>query len=182
MLLRLTLDGRRIAIRDLVPEDERDVNAVFDASQDWFTAATGQPAGPGDVQSLFYALPEGAAFEDKRLLVITADEQVVGVVDAVLHHPEPGTCSVGLFLLHPAHRRRGLGRRTASALLAELTAHGFTQVSASSAAPWPPGRAFLTTLGFHLHDPRPPSTANRNPGPSERPIHPAHLHLPPPAG
>ena len=34
---------------------------LFADCDDWFQAATGHPSGPGDVQSLFYALPEGVA-------------------------------------------------------------------------------------------------------------------------
>ncbi len=180
MLLNLTLGDRRVAVRDLEPEDEKDLLALFEASDDWFTAATGQPAGPGDVQSLYYSLPEGVAFEDKELLVITADEEVVGVIDAVLRHPDTGTCSVGLFLLHPAHRRQGLGRLVAVALLAELAARGFGAVSGSVAEQWPPGREFAAGLGFTLGAARPAGTANRNAGPGERPVLPARLGLTPP--
>ena len=179
MLLNLTLGDRRVVVRNLEPEDEKGLLTLFEASDDWFTAATGQPAGPGDVQSLYYSLPEGAAFEDKELLVITADDQVVGVIDAVLRHPDAGTCSVGLFLVHPAHRRQGLGRLVAAALLEELAARGFGEVSGSVAEGRPPGREFAAGLGFSLGPARAPGTANRNAVPDERPVLPARLRLPP---
>ncbi|MFE5737781.1 hypothetical protein [Streptomyces celluloflavus] len=55
MLLNLGLGNQRIQVRDLEPRDENDVLALFGAAEDWFVAATGRPAAPGDVQSLYYA-------------------------------------------------------------------------------------------------------------------------------
>ncbi|MFF9480035.1 GNAT family N-acetyltransferase [Streptomyces sp. NPDC014733] len=179
MLLDLEHEGRRIRIRDLKPDDEQDVLALFDAAGDWFTAATGRPAAPGDVQSLYYALPEGAAFQDKTLIVIAVGGEIVGVIDAVIRYPTAGSCTLGLFLIHPAFRRRGLGSLVASALLRELAAENYTHVATSVTEGWRPGTEFLTALGFSFESPRLPAPANRNLGPGERPVIRARLHLAP---
>lgn len=166
-----------VRIRDLMPEDEAEVLALFDAAEEWFIAATGQPAAPGDVQSLYYTLPEGAQFDDKVLLVITASNRIVGVVDAVLHHPAAEDCAVGLFLIHPAWQHTGLGLLTANALFSDLAARGFSGVTASLTEGWEPGRAFLERLGFAFDPPRTPDAMNRNLGPAERSVIPARLEL-----
>ena len=88
----------RLTLRDFTPADEPEVLALFADCDDWFQAATGHPSGPGDVQSLFYALPEGAAFEQKHLLVAQA-QGMIGFVDLVVDHPEPGHASIGFFLV-----------------------------------------------------------------------------------
>jgi len=62
-------------------------------------------AAPGDVQSLFYALPEGAEPEAKRLFVVIRDGLVIGLVDVVIDHPGPNAAAAGLFLVHPDCRR-----------------------------------------------------------------------------
>jgi GNAT superfamily N-acetyltransferase len=182
MLWDLEVGGRQFRVRELEPADEESVLALFAAAEDWFTAATGQPAAPGDVQSLLYALPEGAAFEDKVLLVVETDRRTVGVVDAVLRHPTAASCSVGMFLVHPAHRRQGLGRHAAAVLLGELAARGRTEVVAPVTEGRQPGRAFLAALGFALDAPGTAASANRDPGPAERPALPARLRLPAAAG
>ena len=41
------------------------------------------PSGPGDVQSLFYALPEGAAFDVPRLSKPFTDGQLANLIAAV---------------------------------------------------------------------------------------------------
>ena len=90
-----------VRVRDLEPDDEDAVLDVFAAAEDWFVAETGQPSAPGDVQSSFYALPEGARLEDKVLLVIEADGEVVGYVDAVLRYPSSTSIGIGTFLVRP---------------------------------------------------------------------------------
>ena len=181
MLVDGELDGRRFRVRDLEPSDEDGALALFEASEDWFTAAFGQSAMPGDVQSLYYSLPEGAAFEDKALLVVEADDRIVGLVDAVREHPAAGVCTVGLFLVHPDCRRFGLGRSVAAALFEALVADGCTEVVASVAEGWQPGLKFLEALGFAREAageaPREAAHANRNPGPGERPTVRARLRI-----
>lgn len=74
------------------------MQALFAAGEDYFVAATGGTSTPGDLQSLFYALPNGAEPDAKRLLVVVCDEVVIGLVDVVLDHPEPAAAAVGMFL------------------------------------------------------------------------------------
>ena len=167
-----------VTVRDLEPDDEAAVLAVFTAAEDWFLAETGQPSAPGDVQSSFYALPDGAAFEDKVLLVIEADGEVVGYVDAVLHHPHSTSIGIGTFLIRPEARRRGIGRAVAQALSAAAGKDGFTQISTHVAPGWEPGREFLDALGYEFSDARHPGPANRRPGPYDGPVIPAVGRLP----
>lgn len=120
--LGLEWEGDPVALREPGPGDEAALLALFEECEDWFVAATGLPSAPGDVQSLFYALPEGAAPQDKVVLLVEWAGSVAGVVDAVRDHPEPGAVAVGMFLLAPGARRRGLGRAVAGALLARAGA------------------------------------------------------------
>ena len=161
----IDVPGERVLVRELGPADEAPLLRLFEECEDWFTAATGLPSAPGDVQSLFYALPEGAHPDDKVLLVLERDEVVAGVVDAVRDHPRPGAVAVGLFLLAPWARGRGLGRALAEALLSR--AGDAAEVTATVPPGWRPGERFLERLGFAL-DPEPrPTGANRRTGPRE---------------
>ncbi|MFE9423278.1 GNAT family N-acetyltransferase [Kitasatospora sp. NPDC006697] len=177
MLLEVDSGGRRLRIRDLDPADEAGVLELFEACEDWFGYAHGQPAMPGDVQSLYYGLPEGAEFENKAILVLEAGGRIVGLVDAVREYPERGACSVGMFLIHPDCRRRGVGRAVASALIDSLTAEGCTEVVASVAEGWRPGAQFLGGLGFVLEAPGEAAHGNRNLGPGERATVRARLRI-----
>ncbi|HZF90576.1 GNAT family N-acetyltransferase [Streptomyces sp.] len=156
----------RIKVRDFVPEDEPGVLELFAACEDWFVAATGQPSGPGDVQSMYYALPPGCAPERKRLLVLEAEGRVTGLVDAVLGHPDPQSCAVGCWLLAPHWRRRGIGGAVARALLSAAPA--VRRVTAVLPPGWAPGTAFARATGFRVAGAPGVSVGDRNAGPVER--------------
>lgn len=182
----IDVPGERVLVRELGAADEGPLLTLFEECEDWFVAATGLPSGPGDVQSLFYALPEGADPGDKVLLVLERDGVVAGVVDAVRNHPEPGAVAVGLFLLAPWARGRGLGRALAASLLAR--ADGASVVTATVPPGWHSGELFLRRLGFTLdtHAPARSGDADRRPGPREgevrravlRPAEHRHGHHP----
>lgn len=145
-----TAIGRIVVREQIEPEDEPGILELFASCDDWFEATTGGPSGPGDVQSLFYALPEGASFEDKRLFTVRDGEKIVGLVDVVAGYPHHRACAVGMFLIAPSHRRRGVGTAVATTLLTEARSLGFEQVSATEHASWKPGSVFLRHLGFSV--------------------------------
>ena len=163
MRIDLSVDGHPVAVRDLEPADEQAVLAVFTASDDWFLAATGQPSAPGDVQSAYYSLPEGYEFDDKVLLVIEADREVVGFIDALRRYPHTASIGVGTF---PS--RRNSGRAVVQALSAAAVEQDIVQISTHVVEGWTPGRRFLAALGATFSKPAVPGGAgNRNVGPEE---------------
>ncbi|MER8031375.1 GNAT family N-acetyltransferase [Streptomyces bauhiniae] len=88
------------------------------------------------------------------LLLVERGGGVAGLVDAVRDWPEPGAVAVGVFLLAPWARGRGLGRAVAETLLARgasrVTGHG-SRVTVP--AGWTAGECFLEGLGFALEAP-----------------------------
>jgi RimJ/RimL family protein N-acetyltransferase len=176
-----TEDGRRYTVREATPDDEPGVTSLFEASTEYFEAATGLPSGPADLQSLYYSLPPGADWQDKRILVVTegADGPVVGIVDAVLRHPDPDACAVGLFLLHPSLWGSGTARPLAAALLDRTAASGTARVTATVPTHWDRGRRVLTALSFRFTGPaaQGPTIANRSTGPREPVVERAELAL-----
>ncbi|MFE9447649.1 GNAT family N-acetyltransferase [Streptomyces sp. NPDC006739] len=175
----IDVPGERVVVREPGPADEAPLLALFEECEDWFVAATGLPSGPGDVQSLFYSLPEGASPDDKVLLVVERDGVVTGLLDAVRNHPEPGSVAVGMFLLAPWARGRGLGRAVAEFLLAR--AEDTSLVTATVPPGWRSGERFLERLGFTLEAaaPRRAEVGNRRAGPREGDARRAVLRLAP---
>jgi GNAT superfamily N-acetyltransferase len=168
-----------VTVREqLEPQDEPGVLELFGECQDWFVAITGLPSGPGDVQSLFYALPEGKDFADKRLFLMLAVDRVIGLVDAVLRYPDVHSVGVGVFLVAPSHRRRGVGSAVAGLLLDQARTLGFERVTAPVAAGLEPGMAFARSLGFEIAAERVQPSGNRSAHPGERAVHRATLDLP----
>ncbi len=178
--MRIELKDRQLTLREAEPADEPALLALFEACEDYFEAVTGLPPAPGDVQSLFYSLPEGADWQDKHVLVLEAAGQLIGVVDAVLRYPDQHSCAIGLFLLHPDQRRKGLGSALTAALLKRAVEEGVTRVTATVPAGWAPGERFLAAQAFTLTDHVDVRTeiGNRRAGPRERGTKRAELRLP----
>ncbi len=151
-----------VRLREIEPQDEAALQEVFGAAEDWFVAMTGDHAQPGDVQSLFWSAPEGVSPEDKLLLVVEHDGEVAGVVDAFPGHPGPDSCSIGLFLLAPAHRRRGVGTAVVRLLVEHARERGIGRVRVAVPAGWEPGIAFLTRLGFTFSESFDPRSGGAN--------------------
>lgn len=169
-----------IVVREQIePDDEPGILRVFEESNDYFEAVTGGPSGPGDVQSLFYSLPEGADLDDKRLLTMRADDQIIGVVDATLRYPTSRACTVGLFLITPAYRRRGVGAAVSGILLDLLRELQFDEVTASATEGWAPSSGFLQHLGFQIGDVQLASSGNRRTARNAAPVRRATLTLKP---
>jgi GNAT superfamily N-acetyltransferase len=167
-----------LRVRELEAADGSAVSGVFAAAADYFVAVTGGPALDGDVQSLFYAAPEGVSPDAKVLLVAEVDGEVIAVVDVVPGHPAPDAVAVGLFLLTPAARGRGVGSRIARALLDAARDRGFRRITATTAAGWAPGTGFLTRLGFDLDDTAAAAgSGNRVVAAAERPLVVAVLEM-----
>lgn len=185
LLVHVHPDGADVRIRQFEPADEPAVARLLTDSADWFEFATGNPPADGDVQSLFYSLPEGADADDKRVLVVvpmSAEDEVIGLVEAVVRHPVPTGCAVGLFLIRPDCRRQGLGAAVTDALVTQAVAEGITLVTATNAVGWAPGEAFLRRTGFELDEQpleRNGKVGNRSVGSRERPVVSARLALRP---
>lgn len=145
--------GPLVVREQIEPEDEPGILDLFASCDDWFEAVTGGPSGPGDVQSLFYSLPEGASFEDKRLFTVRDGDKIVGLIDSVFGYPRRRACAVGTFLIAPSHRRAGLGTAVVQVLTDEARALGIEEITTTANDTWPPGSAFLRSLGFVIGEP-----------------------------
>lgn len=144
--MRIIVSGGDRYLTSLTAEHGPSVSALLAADEAYFYAS-GSGSGPADVQSLFYSAPPGRDPADKSLLVLVEAGEVRALVDAFVGYPDAGQCAVGLFLVHPKHRRRGLGTAVARALLSECRSTGITHVTATLPTAWPSGQAFAESLG-----------------------------------
>jgi hypothetical protein len=92
-----------LVLERLDPHDLPSVQALLEACEGHFVATTGRPAPAGAARSLLTRLPGGATCADKHILGICDPDtrELMGLIDAVNGHPEPGTLAIGLFLVSP---------------------------------------------------------------------------------
>ncbi|WP_274585706.1 GNAT family N-acetyltransferase [Neisseria leonii] len=107
------------AIRSLTVHDADLVQTLYGQTPDYFLNISGRPAEPDSARENLTQFPPGiigapillGAFEGGRL---------VGILIAVVGYPTAPTAHIGLLLVHPDSRGRGVGRALHEAYLARL--------------------------------------------------------------
>lgn len=89
--------------------------------------------------------------------VLTESGKFIRVLDLIRNHPEPGTWWLGLMLLHPDFREKGIGAPLFHALLLWLKERGAKQLSMSVLEPNEAAYRFWKRMGMELQEIRPPA-------------------------
>jgi RimJ/RimL family protein N-acetyltransferase len=135
-----------LTLRPLSTLDAPALQAVYQASADFFLDRGGAPPDPGQASADMAA----AVAEDGRFLLgITLHESMIGVTDLQLASPGPYDVSIGLILLAEPHRRQGLGTWALRILEAWLTRDTPTEaVVVVVPAPDHAAQAFFIANGY----------------------------------
>lgn len=92
------------------PTDVVEVRRLFSAAADFHRDTLGREPNEEDVHELFDDLPPGRAAADKFVLGFRERDRLIGVADVIRGWNAPDKAIIGLLLLDPAARGRGLGR------------------------------------------------------------------------
>lgn len=100
------------SVRELDAARDRDaVAALWVACEDYAMLVSGEPPRRAEGEGFLAAAPPDRALVTMlKLGLFRADGRLAGIADVARDYPEPGTWHVGLVLVHPASRGRGLGR------------------------------------------------------------------------
>ncbi len=87
------------------------LQALLERCADYMTLEDGAPARPQAASDLLEALPPGRRHEQKHVLGLAraAGESLVAVIDVVRDFPDEKDWFVGLVLIDPPERGRGIG-------------------------------------------------------------------------
>jgi GNAT superfamily N-acetyltransferase len=99
-----------ISIRPIAETDVDGLQALLEACTEYAEQVTGYPTGPSDALSTLLQVPEGLPEDRKTVLGAWEGGRLVGVADVLLGFPDGRTTTLGLLLVAPDRRRRGIGR------------------------------------------------------------------------
>ncbi len=146
--VRFLQSGDLIALQDLL-----------ERCSDYNELVKGEPPGPSDAYSLLHSLPEGKGFEDKFVLgIYTGSDELIGVLDTVRDYPENSSWWLGLLLLDPMYRNKGLGREIYTSYEVWAKHLGAEQIYLGVVEPNEKGYHFWQHVGFETIDKRPAGT------------------------
>jgi GNAT superfamily N-acetyltransferase len=135
--------------RLLSPEDLDDLQTLLDRAGDYFEVATGKMPASDEARRAFVAGPSGKAVNDKRIIgIFNQEKQLVGVLDAITDWPTDRVWTMGILLLDPAVRGRGLGAATLLAYEAWARGQGATGFRTAVVSHHTPGLRFLERAGY----------------------------------
>ena len=133
--------------------DERDlddITSLLRACDDFSLLVSGQPSQPEEAVGLLRDLPPGSRVEDKRVFGFKKGKTLIGILDAVSGYPREAVCFIGLFLLHPQERGKGLGRAILEAFERSAGQAGFEELMLGVVEDNQNGLRFWQSCGFNL--------------------------------
>jgi len=101
------INGYKIA--QLSKQNYDIVEELCNKCSDYFILSGGALPTKDDVSALFTDLPPNKSLEDKFLLGIYRYNNLIGIIDIVRDYPIISEWTIGLLLLEPKERGRGLG-------------------------------------------------------------------------
>ena len=161
-------DDRIVSIREFESGDTQPILDALMATEEYWLAMTGYFPEEGDLQSLFYLLPDGADMDIKHLYVIELDGIVIGLIDALMGWPMSTVITLGTFLIHPRFQRQGIAARTLEIGSRRARDMGYDTIGAACPHGWSPGESFLSASGFTRQPPHQSTQMNRITHPHER--------------
>lgn len=114
----------RLDVHPLSPEEAPRLQAVFERAGDYFLGITGRPAPEADAAEREIRACQEAEGREIALLVLREDGEAAGALGWWKGMPEPGVALLGMLLLAPEHRRRGLAREVVEALGCRMAEEG----------------------------------------------------------
>ena len=119
-----------------------------------FFALVDDPLATGNgAADLLSDRPPDFPLEDKYALGVFQDDALLGVIDFLVGYPKPDTAFVGLLLIDPDARGRGLGAQVFGRVQAWLVTQGIKEIRLGVQMNNPRARRFWERQGFiHLED------------------------------
>lgn len=93
------------------------VQSLFESCSDYYELAEGKPTSPTAGEKVFTDLPPDKGYEDKTVLgFFDQKNNLIGLMDIIKNYPTKEVSLIGLLLIDPSHRSKGLGKEILSEL------------------------------------------------------------------
>lgn len=173
-------------IRRIVRDRDCDiVRGLFKRAADYVRLESGHDPDTGTLDNFFNGYPPGGNPEESLRLgiflpaLVPVDDGLAGIAELAFDYPKPRDAFLGLMLLDPAVRGRGVGTRFLAAIIDAARARNALRIFVAVLDANPRGRAFWEREGFRFVLTVPPA-------PGADPPHLRHRMerrlSPPPAG
>lgn len=148
-----------VRIRLLSRDDALAVRSLYDRAADYVAMESGVAPNDGMVEDFFTDRPPGSDLTASRKLGAFLDGgTLAAIADMAFGYPQAGDAYIGLLLIDPACRSKGLGKMLFQHLAAMAGAEGAQRLLIAVLDDNRHGRAFWQRQGFLLEQSFPPVT------------------------
>ncbi|OUL22727.1 GNAT family N-acetyltransferase [Nostoc sp. RF31YmG] len=137
--------------KKLDPSDAKILQQLFEQCTDYAMMTDGHPPLSSAAADEFLALPEGKTIQDKFIFgLFTPDNTLVGMLESIRDYPDAKSWWIGLMMLAPEHRGKGLGSQFYQAYESWVAQQEAQSVFLAVLEENQPGFAFWKKLGFEV--------------------------------
>ena len=156
-LTNFSLNLTAYSVKLLLLEDADVLQHLYEECTDFSLLTDGQPPLPTAAREEFDALPEGKTLQDKYILGLFDPQRIlVGMIESIRHYPNSQTWWLGLMMLTPKQRGKGLGSAFYRAFELWVSSQGASQISLSVIEINEQGLQFWEKMGFETIRKMPP--------------------------
>jgi len=130
-----------------VDDEERIQQFLVDCS-DYQWMESGRPVLPEDAHAFLYDLPPGKNLEDKFTFSIEKDTRIIAIFDVLRDYKAKDNWWIGLLLIAPSIRGKGLGRKIVDYIIKNLIRNGVRTVQLAVLEENEAGLLFWQKMGF----------------------------------
>ena len=105
----MNINLERYLVKTLTLDDSDTLQNLYERCSDYSQLIDGEPPAPTAARDEFSAVPQGKSLDDKFMFGLFCEEVLVGLLESVRHYPDDKTWWLGLLLLAPSVRGRGVG-------------------------------------------------------------------------
>jgi ribosomal protein S18 acetylase RimI-like enzyme len=141
--------------RRLTSLDEQSIQHFLETCEDFALLEGGISPQPGDGARFLQDNPPGKTLEDKFAFTIEKDKRIIALLDLVRGYPEENIWWIGLFLMDPEFRGRGIGRLVVQNLCDSIQQKGAKEIRLGVLEENQPGIRFWSKAGFSVLEIKP---------------------------
>ena len=132
-------------------DDQGKLQTLLEKCADYSLLVAGFPPKPSAAVSLLADYPPGKTLADKFVIGFSTEQyRLFGVLDAVRDYPRQGDWWLGLLLLDPAQRNKGLGKRIVQSFEHWVSEQGARRIFLGFLEENQKACRFWRTMGFEI--------------------------------
>jgi GNAT superfamily N-acetyltransferase len=152
----LNLSGYSVKL--LKPEDAPILQNLYEQCTEFSLLTEGTLFSPTEASDEFDVVPDGKTTADKYMFGLFLDNSyeeihqcnLIGMIEAIRHYPDSQTWWIGLMMLTPQQRGRGIGANFYQAFEDWILKQGIKRVSLCAIEANELGLKFWKRLGFEI--------------------------------